>query len=124
MGGSATGDTVKVGDGTRVLLYYKVSNIQAEAEAIAAPRPAPVPDRELTRRIGNTAKALVSALEAAVLLTASAPNRVVAKSVTCDETIAGIILGAIAVLIMDMTMVAMKTSTTTLAAAPRAMARL
>lgn len=76
----------------------------------------------------SAAKALVCALEAAALSTAFAPNLGVRSIAKSDEEMsaAGRIIGAIAALTVDMTMVAMTNTrmiTTTLAAMMRATGR-
>jgi len=92
-----------------------------EAEVIVAPRPVPAPDRALAHMIAIAAKVPVFALEAAVSLTASAQSLAGPMTAMQEEIAAGMI-GAIAVPIVGMTMVAMNMITS--AARRRVLVRL
>lgn len=92
-----------------------------EAEAIAAPRPVPAPGRALAHMTANAAKVPVFALEAVVSLTGSAQSLADPMIATQEGITAGMI-GAIAVLTVDMTMAAM--NMTISAALPRVLVRL
>jgi hypothetical protein len=87
-----------------MVLHVLIYDAGAEATA-----PAPAHAHEPAHMVERAARALVSALEAAVLLTASAQSRVDPSTRAMTD-----MMDAIAALIMDMTMVAMIVARTTM----------